>query len=172
MRKIEIYQPWHKLDNSMIADIFQKNLSEMTIQPGQIVVNDLKIAGFAMLEVIENRTASTVYRIKQTGLVYQVCQPNGDTYEFADVEDYRQEVPIDELMAEFIVKDIKFTAQTNEHGELWITRHEPPRFKARWVGGLEGLDNIQWIDQPGDDVMKLAQIMRKAGAFINAYMKK
>lgn len=65
----------------------------------------------------------------------------------------------------------KFTVKTNEHGELWITHNEHPRFVARWVGGLNGLDNMEWQDEYSMEVMAMARLMREAGEAIYEFKK-
>jgi hypothetical protein len=169
MRKIATYQAWHKLPNETIIKLFDETLEGITIQPSLHLVSALKAVGFCTLEVLENRTFSTVYRIKQTGVVYQVTEPEGETFEWDDYFDYTQDKPIDQLLAQYEAKPLKFTAEKDQDGHLWIKHHRPPRFKGKWVGGIKGIDEIEWTDTPTFE--GLASLMRKAGAFVNAYFR-
>lgn len=169
--RIQIHsQHWHKLSNEEIVRFFDESFDTMTIQPNMNLVFYLRILKSATLEVLENRTSSTVYRIRQTGFVYQICQPNGDTFEYEDYESYLQEEPLDKPIEIFAPKPLKFTAETI-NGELIITHLEPPHFKAKWIGGFKGFDFIEEPNFNSLDVSKMAKLLRKAGAFVNQYFK-
>ena len=84
MKKEIYHDSWHKLPNEEIVALFDNNFGSMerdapdgtnvTIQPNLQIVLDLQDLRKATLELLENREASTIYRIKQTGVVYQLCQ--------------------------------------------------------------------------------------------------
>lgn len=182
MKSPSIYHhAWHKLSNEQIVNLFDQTFGnsirpatsgagvQVTIAPNLTIVNGLRQLGTATLELLENRTGSTIYRIRETGIVYQLCQPNGDLFEFDDYDDYRSAEPIDSEMTIYYAKRTKFTVEKKD-GKLYISHHEPPLFTAQWVGGMNGVDNIVWHEQP-QSISEVAKLLRKAGAFMNSYFK-
>jgi predicted transcriptional regulator len=162
MRKIELYHTWNNLSDDQVIAIFNKYLSEMTFKPNSRIVYDLRNLEQSTLEVLENRTGSTVYRIRQTGVVYQIIE--GDYYLWDDTSEYLDANPIDELMVSYNTKPITFTALSDEEDHLWLTHHKPPKFTARWEGDFK---EIEWKDEP--DFNALTELTKKAEAFINHY---
>lgn len=181
MRKLIHNQNWNYLTNRQIADQFNQTFghsghpaddgTSVTIQPNLHIVSELRSLESATLELLENRTASSVYRIRQTGIVYQLCQPNGELFEFDDYNDYLQADAVDELIQEYADKPVKFTVRKTEDGKVIVTHHEPPPFTAEWVGGDIGVTNIQWQEPPPHNIMQLARLMRKLGAFMRSYLR-
>ena len=125
----------------------------------------------ATIECLENRTFSTVYRIRQTGEVYQITQPNGELFEYDDYESYQLEDPVDNLIESFMAKEPVHII-TQIEGDIYIERLKPPRFRAKYVPGdpLNNLQEIEWIDKEPDFNI-YANIMRKAGGFVSSYLK-
>ena len=56
---------WHLLTGEQIVSLFDEHFSDVTIQPNFPIVQRLKMLEVATLELMENRSSSTVYRIKQ-----------------------------------------------------------------------------------------------------------
>lgn len=163
---------WHLLTGVQIIDLFDEHFDNATIQPNKQIVTRLKMLEVATLEILENRTASSIYRIKQTGEVYQIIDTDGTTFEFNDYEDYQQASPVDELIEAFVAKEPVHVIK-EEDGQLFIYRLKPPRFKARYVANdpLSNLQDIEFSDEV-TNVSEMASLMRKAGAFIANYLKK
>ena len=162
---------WHLLTGEQIVKLFDENFPNITIQPNINIVMQLKGLEVATLELLENRTASTVYRIRQTGVVYQLCQPKGDLFEFDDYEDYLNAHPVDKIIDKYILKELVHSVE-NIGGQIFIIRHKPPRFRGRYTpeNKLSVVSEIQWYDgEP--NYLVIANILRKACAFLNRYLK-
>lgn len=55
----------------------------------------------------------------------------------------------------------------NETDVVKIEHLESPRFVGDIIfGELSDIENIEWIDNPGADVMNIAKLMREAGEYI------
>lgn len=170
-------QNWHYLTGEQIVGLFDKFLGgvnkasdtgvQVTIQPNMNIVMALKELESATLELIENRTGSTVYRIRETGFIYQLFQPNGDMFTYADYEEYQQDDPVDELIALYASKEPVHVLHRKK-GNVWVQRIKPPRFKARYVPGnsMSNFTDFEWEDKEPADPLVLARLLRKAGAFI------
>lgn len=162
---------WDTLEGDEIVALFYLHFPEVAIQPNMTIVQDLRRRRTAELLLLENRTASTVYQIRQTGVVYQICQPNGDCFTYDSYQEYLADDPVDELIEAYNHKAPKFTA--SEQNGLIIVRHnEPPEFTGTWIGCEVGVTDITWIDQPSTDIMALARLMKSLGAFMNSYFRK
>lgn len=151
--------------------LFDEQFGDVEIQPNIDIVEQLRAMESATLECLENRSFSTVYRIKQTGVVYQLCQPDGTLFEFDDYEDYQQAEPVDELVTLFATKEPVHIAY-NDGNKLIIERKQPPRFKGYATGNnMNAIEIMEWVDPMPKNVMDIAKLMRKAGAFLNNYFK-
>jgi hypothetical protein len=180
MKKEIYHNAWHKLSGEEIITLFDNNFgssisqapdgTSVKIAPNMQIVIDLKELGNATLELLENREASTIYRIKQTGIVYQLCQPNGDLLEFDDYEQYLQAEPIDKPITIYAPKPLKFTAE-KVGDKLIVKHHEPPQFEGEWIGGVHGVENVKWPNGQPSDFMEVPRLMQKLGAFMNTYFK-
>lgn len=180
MKKEIYHEAWHKLSGEEIVTLFDNtfgsHISEapdgttVTILPDINIVMDIRELGNATLELLENRTSSTVYRIKQTGIVYQIFHPDGQMFEFDDYEQYLQSDVIDEPITIYEPKPLKFTAE-KQGDKLIVKHHEPPQFEAEWVGGVHGVENVKWEHGQPANFMEIARLMQKLGAFIKTYFK-
>lgn len=163
-------QRWHNLTRKEASELFDSLGDDLTILPNEDIYQELRDIQSATLEVVENRTASTVYRIRQTGIIYQLCQPNGDIFIYDDMDDYMAESHIDELVESYIIKPVRFTAQ-EASGKLLIYHHGIPKMTLQISADGSELTPIGEIDwsttQP--DVMHLAKVLRKAGAWYLSY---
>jgi hypothetical protein len=166
MKKQIFRNDWHMLTGEQIVNLFDQNFYDVTIQPNQKIVYKLRSLEVATLELLENRSSSTVYRIRQTDEIYQIFQPNGDTLIF-DTEDYFSSKPIDELLTAYSKKEPVFRGEKQSNGFVLIEHLKEPRFKAFFDGNE--FKNILWIDEQPLDVSLLAKLMRKAGAFLKSY---
>lgn len=180
MKKEIYHHAWHKLSGEEIITLFDNNFgssiseapdgTSVTIAPNMQIVMDLKDLHTATLELLENREASTVYRIRQTGVVYQLCQPNGDLFEYDDYEQYLQADAIDEAITIYAPKPLKFTAE-KIGDSIIVKHHEPPQFEGEWVGGIYGIEKIKWSNGQPSDFMEVPRLMQKLGAFMKNYFK-
>lgn len=171
MKKFIHHQNWHYLTGQQIVDLFNETFSDVQIQPNMAIVLQLKAMEAATLECLEDRTASTIYRIRQTGVVYQLCQPNGDLFEYDDYESYQQDEPVDELVTKF-EEDSPVHIVYEKNGKTYIERKQPPRFKAIYTGKeMHEIEIVEWIDKEPVGMMELPRLLRKAGAFLHSYFR-
>lgn len=172
MTKFIHHHNWNYLTGQQIVDLFDETFGDVEIQPNMAIVQQLKAMETATLECLENRTGSTVYRIRQKGVVFQLCQPNGDLFEFDDLEDYQQADPVDELVTAYESESPVHVAY-EENGRLIIERKHPPRFKAVYLPNnkMQSIEIIKWIDPEPQGMMELPRLMRKAGAFLHSYFR-
>ncbi len=119
---------------------------------------------------MENRTSSTVYRIRQADDVFQIFQPNGDV-SFYDTEGYYIEKPIDELIKEYAKKEPVFVADLLPSGDTVITYNKEPKFKITFKRGANSSEDIVWLDDMPTDFSIISRLLRKVGAFYNSYKK-
>ena len=103
MKGVIFRNDWHLLGLKQIDSIFNELFNDVSIQPGIEIVNRLKMLKVCSLEILEDRSRSTVYRIRQTDEVFQIFQPDGDLFRYT-TEDYFQKEPSDELVKEYIKK--------------------------------------------------------------------
>lgn len=160
---------WHLLGLKQIDSLFNELFSDVAIQPGIEIVNRLKMLEVCSLEILEDRSRSTVYRIRQTDEVFQIFQDGGDLFRYT-TEDYFQKQPSDELVKEYIKKAPVFKIEkVSEHRDV-IHHLRPPKFRALFVDRT--FDKVEWIDQPPEDISQIPKLMRKMGAFYASFYRK
>lgn len=162
---------WHMLTSQQIVELFNNNFSGVTIAPSEDIVMRCKIMEIATLECLENRTLSTIYRIRQTGEVYQLTRPRGEILEYDNYESYLAYNPIDEPLEIFTSKDPVHVLE-NINDVLYIKRLKFPRFVAKYSeNSLNDLSEISWLDQE-PDTLEIAKLLRLARAFLTNYLTK
>lgn len=157
---------WHLLTGEQFVSLFKEQFTEVTIEPNFAIVQRLKMLEVATLELMENRSSSTVYRIKQYDEVYQIFQSNGEYFVY-DTEDYYNAETVDKLLKSYIKKEPVFTISDVSKNRMVVERLKPPRFCVTFEGNES--KNVVWIDKEPDNVSTIANLMRKAGAFYNSY---
>ena len=169
MKGVVFRNDWHLLGLKQIDSLFNELFSDVAILPGIEIVNRLKMLEVCSLEILEDRSSSTVYRIRQTDEVFQIYQPGGDLFRYT-TEDYFQKQPSDELVKEFIKKAPVFKIEkVSEHRDV-IHHLKPPKFRALFVD--RAFDKVEWIDQPPEDIYQIPKLMRKMGAFYASFYRK
>jgi hypothetical protein len=121
------------------------------------------------LEILEDRSSSTVYRIRQTDEVFQIFKPDGKLFSYT-TEDYYLKRPIDDLVKEHSKKDPIFKIEKVSDLKDIVNHLKSPKFRALFVDGT--FDKMEWIDQSPEDITHIAKLMRKMGAFYSFYIKK
>jgi len=169
MKGVIFRNDWHLLSNKQIDSLFNELFSDVAILPGLEIVNRLKMLEVGSLEILEDRSSSAVYRIRQTDEVFHIFQTGGDLFRYT-TEDYYQERPIDELVKEYIKKAPVFKIEKVSAGRDVIHHLKPPRFSALFIDGT--LDNVEWIDRPPEDASQISKLMRKMGAFYASFFRK
>jgi hypothetical protein len=169
MKGVIFRSDWHKLGLKQIDDLFNEFFSDVAIQPGIEIVDRLKALEVGSLEILEDRSSSTVYRIRQTDEVFQIFQPGGDLFRYT-TEGYYLVEPADELVKEYIKKAPVFKIErVIDHREV-IHHLKPPKFSALFIDGT--FDKVEWIDQPPQDITQVTKLMRKMGAFYASFYRK
>jgi hypothetical protein len=169
MKGVVFRNDWHLLGLKQIDSLFNELFSDVAIQPGIEIVNRLKMLEVCSLEILEDRSRSTVYRIRQTDEVFQIFQPGGDLFRYT-TEDYFQKQPSDELVKEYVKKAPVFKIEkVSDHRDV-IHHLRPPKFRALFVDRT--FDKVEWIDQPPEDISQIPKLMRKMGAFYASFYRK
>ena len=169
MKGVVFRNDWHLLGLKQIDSLFNELFSDVAIQPGIEIVNRLKMLEVCSLEILEDRSRSTVYRIRQTDEVFQIFQPGGDLFHYT-TEDYFQKQPSDELVKEYVKKAPVFKIEkVSDHRDV-IHHLRPPKFRALFVDRT--FDKVEWIDQPPEDISQIPKLMRKMGAFYASFYRK
>lgn len=157
---------WHLLTGEQIVSLFKKHFTEVTVEPNYAIVQRLKMLEVATLELMENRSSSTVYRIKQYDEVYQIFEMNGEYFVY-DTDDYYNAKEVDKLLQAYLKKEPVFTISEVSRDRMVVEHLKEPRFKCVFADD-EYKDTI-WIDEIPSDVSKIAKLLRKAGAFYKSY---
>lgn len=169
MKGLIFRNDWHLLELKQIDILFNEFFSDVAIKPGIEIVDRLKILEVCSLEILEDRSSSTVYRIRQTDEVFQIFQLGGDLFRYT-TEDYYLKEPIDELVKEYIKKAPVFKIEkVSDHRDV-IYHLKPPKFSALFIDGT--FDKVEWIDQPPEDITQVTKLMRKMGAFYASFFRK
>jgi hypothetical protein len=169
MKGVIFRNDWHLLGLKQIDSLFNEFFSDVAIKPGIEIVDRLKILEVGSLEILEDRSSSTVYRIRQTDEVFHIFQPGGDLFRYT-TEDYYLKQPVDELIKEYIKKAPVFKIEkVSDHRDV-IHHLKPPKFSALFIDGT--FDKVEWIDQPPEDITQVTKLMRKMGAFYASFFRK
>jgi hypothetical protein len=160
---------WHLITDDQLESLFKGNLPIVSANPNATIIKRLRLLGVATLELLENRSSSTVYRIRQTDEVYQVFIPSGETHCY-DTDEYQAANHTDQLLESFQSKDPVFVCSTRPNGVVLIEHKKYPRFVS--IFNEQGFKETSWLDEKPDDINQIAKLMRKASAFYASYLKK
>ena len=169
MKGVIFRNDWHLLGEKQIASLFNEHFSDIAMQPNIDLVNRLKMIEVCTLEILEDRSSSTVYRIRQTDEVFQIFQPDGKLFSYT-TEDYYLQKPIDNLVKEYSKKDPIFKIEKVSDIRDIVHHLKTPKFRALFIDGT--FDKVEWIDQPPEDISQIPKLLRKMGAFYSSYVKK
>jgi hypothetical protein len=169
MKEVIFRNNWHQLGKKQIVDLFNEHFTGVTIQPGENIIKRLKMQEVCTLEILEDRSSSTVYRIRQTDEVFQIYQPDGKLFSYT-TEDYYLQKPIDDLVREYSKKDPIFKIEKVSDLKDIVHHLKSPKFRALFIDGT--FDKVEWIDQPPEDISEIPKLLRKMGAFYSSYVKK
>jgi hypothetical protein len=169
MKGVIFRNDWHLLSQKDIDSLFYEHFADVAILPGIEIVKRLKMMEVCTLEILEDRSSSTVYRIRQTDEVFQIYQPDGKLISYT-TEDYYLQKPIDDLVREYSKKDPIFKIEKVSDFKEIVHHLKSPKFRALFVDGT--YDKMEWIDQPPEDITQIEKLMKKMGAFYTSYVKK
>lgn len=169
MKGVIFRNDWHLLSQKDIDSLFYEHFAYVAILPGIEIVKRLKMMEVCTLEILEDRSSSTVYRIRQTDEVFHVFRPDGKLFSYT-TEDYYLQKPIDDLVKEYSKKDPIFKIEKVSDLKDIVHHLKSPKFRALFVDGT--YDKMEWIDQPPEDISQIEKLMKKMGAFYTSYVKK
>ena len=169
MKGIIFRNDWHQLGEKQIKDLFNEHFTGVTIQPGDSIVKRVKMLEVCTLEILEDSSSSTVYRIRQTDEVFQIFKPDGKLLN-CTTEDYYLQKPVDDLVKEYSKKDPIFKIEKVSDIRDIVHHLQTTKFRALFIDGT--FDKVEWIDQPPEDISQIPKLLRKMGAFYSSYVKK
>jgi hypothetical protein len=169
MKEVIFRNDWHQLGEKQIVDLFNEHFTGVTIQPDESIIKRLKMQEVCTLEILEDRSSSTVYRIRQTDEVFQIFKPDRKLLSYT-TEDYYLKRPIDDLIKEYSKKDPIFKIEKVSDFKEIVHHLKSPKFRALFVDGI--YDKMEWIDQPPEDISQIEKLMKKMAAFYTSYVKK
>ena len=151
--------------------------SFVTVLPDQELFNLLRAQERALLECLENRSSSTVYRIKELATIHQVAE-SGNNRQFKDFEKYLQAPENDQLLIQFHVPAITFSVEPIPEGGYLVKHNKNPRFVTHYYpesGYNTTTSNSpllveEWLD-PEPDEEKKQKLIHKLGIFLRKYLK-
>lgn len=162
---------WAELSNQQICKLFNETFADVSIKPNNALVIELRQLGTATLELVENRTASSVYRIRDNGVVYQIEMYEGTYWEYDSYEDYLDEDAFDKLITKHDTPQRTYIVY--EVGDdLFVERTKPPRFKARYTpGGIDGDIQLLEFKDPVKSIEETAKLMKQASGSVARHLK-
>ena len=169
MKGVIFRNDWHTLGEKQMQDLFNEHLSDASILPGIDIVKRLKMLEVCTLEILEERSGSSVYRIRQSDEVFQIFRADGKLLSYT-TEDYYLQIPVDDLVKEYAKKDPIFKIEKVSDIKDIVHHLKTPKFQALIIDGT--FDKVEWIDQPPEDISQIPKLLRKMGAFYSSYVKK
>lgn len=169
MKEIIFRNDWHLLSLKQIDSLFNEHFAAVAVLPSIDIVKRLKIMEVCTLEILEDRSSSSVYRIRQSDEVFQIFKPDGKLLSYT-TEDYYLQKPIDDIIKEYSKKDPIFKIEKVSDFKDIVHHLKSPKFRALFVDGT--YDKMEWIDQPPEDISQIEKLMKKMGAFYTSYVKK
>lgn len=174
MKKFIHRYDWNMYSFQQARQIFSDHFPPLTCAPDQFLFNELRGQHRATLELLENRSESSVFRIKELATCYQVTKA-GHCLQYKDFETYQDNPPSDQLLEQFSVPNITFSVDPQTDGSMVITRNKSPKFKATYypnnsilATGDISLVNEEWFDQVDDNDKQ--KIKRKLALFLKKYI--
>lgn len=160
------------MTNQDIVNAFDAVFPDVAIQPNMALVMELRELGVATLELLEDRSSSSVYRIRDNDVVYQIECEEGEFWSYESYEEYLEQEPIDSLLISFATPPKTYVI-TRDGNEIYITRTKSPRFKARYTPGGNNSDlEIMEFTDPVQSHTQAANIMRQASGQIAKYLRR
>jgi len=176
MKKFIHEQHWERLLDRDRKLLYKEVFGGMTAMPNQALDLNLVKLKSATLECLENRTESTIYRIRQTGVVYEIKIGTNMYKFFKDYDDYKENTSwgkesgnLDQPIELFSTKEITYTASENDN-KIIIERKQPPRFIGEYNNKLKTVEIKEWIDhKPKEE--DIYRIIKKGNEFLKGYFR-
>ncbi|MEP6513654.1 MAG: hypothetical protein ABJA79_07285 [Parafilimonas sp.] len=96
LKKTIHHQNWNSLTRPEILNLFKETFDGVRVLPDNKIALELRALHSGTLLCLENRSGSTIYKIGQTGNVYQVFTQGAVQYD--DYEEYQLADETDELL--------------------------------------------------------------------------
>jgi hypothetical protein len=157
---------WDQLNNYQIVKLYDQ-LPEATVPPNADITAALKQLRIANLELLEIRSHSSVYRIKQSDQVFQIFVNTGKTLCFTS-HSYKTHKEQDNLLTRFNAKDPVFSIKEKTPEQTLILHHKEPRFTALFKN--HQLVSINPEDPSSIQPDILEKIQKKLHAFYSSYI--
>ena len=186
MKKIIHRYNWNDYNFMAARKIFEQGFgtavhpledgSSITVLPDQRVFEDLRGQERATLECLENRSSSSVFRIKELATVYHVFDDNRACRVFEDFDQYQESPTLDQLLIQYEVPKITFSVDPQKNGSFLVKRNKAPRFVGYYtpeaINSTTGPSFLveEWID-PEPDENKKQKLMHKLSIFLQKYIK-
>jgi hypothetical protein len=165
-----IFKPnWSQLGDKEIEIHFKEHFGQFSARPDDHILARLKTLKTATLEIVEDRSLSSVYRIKQTDEVFQVYK-SGDIMFFNSTEKYYRTNPPDCLKQVFVRKYPVFKAERLAEDKVIVEHLKNPRFRALFIN--HSCDMVEWVDPKPVETDLQQKLLNKAGAFFSSYLRK
>lgn len=91
---------WDRLSKEALVNLFVSNFRDnVNVLPNSAIIAELRMLSRGRLEVLERRHLTTVYRVRDSGRVYQISKmaPEKDFWIFNDYDEYISLPPMDEV---------------------------------------------------------------------------
>lgn len=166
---------WDSMNPFERLKVLRETFKSATASPSNQIISDLIHQRNAYLQLIENRTESSVYLLRQTGVFYLVGQGLNDTVRFYSyleldkVKPHLKDEPIEFLN----YKPLKFTVTHYDSPNCFrsvIIHHESPRFEAT-SGEQFNYEITKWLDEEPMDENLIFSLKNKLNAFVKSYIK-
>jgi hypothetical protein len=153
----------------------------ITCFPTADLFKQLRILKLATLEVVENRSEATVYRIRQTGVVY-LCRVGEDqAMVFTSHKDYLQSPDNSGMLHNFFCKPMAYIIERRGY-QTYIHRLKYPRFSgivdATPVSFVDldhsdhrylyDIEDITWHDHPPATEAENRSLSKKTTLFLRS----
>lgn len=166
-------EKWHQLGWEEINAMFEINFPKVLYYPNDYIIVELCKLKKANLELVENRSESTVYRILQkgNGEVIQITEADGTHFEYDSIEEYNEADEVDLLVDSYQIQKTKYTHEFDSEGNLWVTYHKKYKFKARYNKDLNDLDSYEWFEEKPENPYKLIKIRQNVCLYCQKFVK-
>lgn len=154
---------WHLLTLDKAQRMVQTEFN-VTVLPNSQLIQKLARLKIATLELIEIRTHSIAYRIRQTDEIFLIN-------DIGECQVYSSQLYFDSFKTDILIesikqKDVVFKGQLADNNEVIISYLKQPAFSM--VFKENQLKNIIWENEkPEKDV--IFKLEKKAISFFNAY---
>ncbi len=178
MKKLIHRYDWSIYSFDAVIAIFKEHFQNVTALPEITVFNALYLHRRATIELLENRTISSIYRIKELGECYQIYKHGQPCTIYQDYDHYLRHNPIDELLEIFTIKPITFSIDLQSDGSINITRHKEPKFKCTYLPNDQILttsdENVNFVNEQWDDPSiqpdEKLKVKKKLAIYIKKYI--